>query len=141
MDMHGYQQYKEQSINTMTQGELLLLLYDELVKRITRAELALAKQDYDLFDKSVDRCSEIVRYLDDTLDPQYPISADLSRLYEFFCYELARIKIGRNQTELTRIKPMLIDLRDSFRTAEKSSGEGQGEHEAAPQAPAGPMRA
>ena len=27
MDMKGYQQYKEQSVNTMTQGELLLLLY------------------------------------------------------------------------------------------------------------------
>ncbi|MEI3361553.1 MAG: flagellar protein FliS [Oscillospiraceae bacterium] len=46
MDARGYQQYKEQSINTMTQGELLLLLYDELVKRATRAELALDKQDY-----------------------------------------------------------------------------------------------
>ena len=31
MDMKGYQQYKEQSVNTMTQGELLLLLYDELL--------------------------------------------------------------------------------------------------------------
>ena len=30
MDMKGFQQYKTQSINTMTQGELLLLLYDEL---------------------------------------------------------------------------------------------------------------
>ena len=35
MEMRGFQQYKEQSINTMTQGELLLLLYDELVKRLT----------------------------------------------------------------------------------------------------------
>lgn len=43
MDMRGFQQYKEQSVNTMTQGELLLLLYDELVKRLTQAELALNK--------------------------------------------------------------------------------------------------
>ena len=28
MDMHGYQQYKAQSINTMTPGELLMLLYE-----------------------------------------------------------------------------------------------------------------
>ena len=34
MDMRGFQQYKEQSVNTMTQGELLLLLFDELVKRL-----------------------------------------------------------------------------------------------------------
>ena len=35
MDMRGFQQYKEQSVNTMTQSELLLLLYDELFKRLT----------------------------------------------------------------------------------------------------------
>ena len=39
MDMRGYQRYREDSLNTMTQGELLLLLYDELIKRLTQAEL------------------------------------------------------------------------------------------------------
>ena len=81
MDMHGYEQYKAQSVNTMTRGELLLLLYDELVKRLTRAELAIGKQDYTLFEASITRCIEILEYLDDTLDPQYPISHDLHRLY------------------------------------------------------------
>ena len=33
----GYQGYQEQGINDMTPGELLLLLYDELVKRLFRA--------------------------------------------------------------------------------------------------------
>lgn len=122
MDMRGYQQYKEQSINTMTQGELLLLLYDELVKRIHRAGLALEKKEYGLFEASVDRCIEIIRYLDDTLDPQYPISANLNRLYDFFSYELARVKAGRNQKVLEEIKPMITDLRDSFREAEKNAG-------------------
>ena len=106
----------------MTQGELLLLLYDELVKRATRAELALDKQDYPLFEASIDRCLEIIRYLDDTLDRQYPISAELSRLYEYFGYELNRVKVGRNRKELQRVKPMLADLRDTFRTASKQAG-------------------
>ena len=37
MDLRGYQHYREDVLNTMTQGELLLLLYDELVKRLTQA--------------------------------------------------------------------------------------------------------
>ena len=37
MENNGYQQYVEQSVNTMTANELLLLLYDELVKRLVRA--------------------------------------------------------------------------------------------------------
>ena len=41
MDARGYQQYKQQSINSMTPGELLMLLYDELVKRSTLASIAL----------------------------------------------------------------------------------------------------
>lgn len=117
----GYQGYKEQGINEMSQGELLLLLYDELVKRLLRARLALDKADYPLFEASVDRSLEIIRYLDDTLDMQYPISRSLNRLYDYFGFELNRVKAGRNKTELDRVKTMVGELRDSFREAEKNS--------------------
>ena len=123
MDTRGYQQYKQQSINSMTPGELLMLLYDELVKRSTLACLALDKQDWPLFEASLDRCVDIVNYLDDTLDRQYPISRDLSRMYDYFTYEMERIKAGRNKKELERLRPMLADMRDAFRAADKNSGE------------------
>ena len=117
----GYQGYKEQGINEMSPGELLLLLYDELVKRLLRAGLALDKGDYRLFEASVDRSLDIVRYLDDTLDMQYPISRSLNRLYDYFSYELNRVKAGRNKTELDRVKTMVGELRDSFREAQKNA--------------------
>ena len=124
MDNKGFREYRDQrdqAVNTMSQGELLLLLYDELVKRLTRAELALKKEDYDLFEADVTRSLEIVRYLDDTLDRQYPVGRDLARLYDFFSYELNRVKAGRNRTELERVKAMVMELRDTFREAEKTS--------------------
>ena len=83
MEMKGFNQYKEQSINTMTQGELLLLL-------------------------------------DDTLDRQYPISKNLAQLYEYFTYELGRVKIGRRKDLLEHVKSMIEELRDAFRQAQKS---------------------
>ena len=119
----GYQGYKEQGINDMTPGELLLLLYDELVKRLLRGKLALDKQDYDLFEASIDRCLDILRYLDDTLDMQYPISRNLNRLYDYFSYELNRVKAGRNKTELDRVKTMVGELRETFREAHKTTME------------------
>ena len=121
--MRGYQHYREDALNTMTPGELLLVVYDELVKRLTQAELLLAKEDYDAFETAVDRAVDIVHYLDDTLDRKYPISAQLAKMYDFFCYELSRVKSGRNKTELERIKRMASELRESFRTAEKSTSE------------------
>ena len=117
----GYQGYKEQGIIDMTPGELLMLLYDELVKRLLRAGLALDKKDYALFEASVDRSLDIIRYLDDTLDVQYPISRNLNRLYDYFSYELNRVKAGRNKTELDRVKTMVGELRDSFREAQKTA--------------------
>lgn len=118
--MQGYQQYKQQSINTMTQGELLMLLYDELVKRLIRSELSLQKEDFELFETSIVRCIDIVRYLDRTLDMKYPISRDLHRLYDYFLYMLNRVRFGRNGKVLAQIKPQLIDLRDTFRKAQEA---------------------
>ena len=123
MDMRGYQRYREDSLNTMTQGELLLLVYDELVKRLTQAELMLAKEQYSAFEAAVDKSLQIIRYLDNTLDRQYPISQNLSRLYDYFCYELSRVKTGRNSEELARVKAMAGELRDSFRQADKQQTE------------------
>lgn len=121
MDLRGYQHYREDALNTMTQGELLLLVYDELVKRLTQAELMLEKEQYPAFETAVDKAVAIIHYLDGTLDHQYDISHNLARLYEYFCYELSRVKIGRNKTELERVKRMAGELRESFRTADKNT--------------------
>ena len=123
--MRGFQQYKEQSVNTMTQSELLLLLYDELFKRLTQAELALGKENWPLFDASVQRAIEIIDYLDATLDKNYPISKNLAQLYEYFTYELGRVKIGRRSDLLGQVKSMIGELRDAFRQAQKSGDSGK----------------
>ncbi|HCO28941.1 MAG TPA: flagellar export chaperone FliS [Lachnospiraceae bacterium] len=117
MNLQGYQQYKEQSIYTMTQGELLNLLYDELMKRLLRAELALQDKNFELFDGSIGRAREIVQYLKNTLNRKYPISFELNRMYDFFLYELSRIHAGRDVEVIKELKPLVQDLREAFREA------------------------
>jgi flagellar protein FliS len=109
----------------MTQSELLLLLLDELVKRLIRGDIALEQKDYAQFEASIQRCIDIVRYLDDTLDRRYELSRGLHRLYDFFCYDLNRIMLGRNKKEPDKLRPMITDLRDTFRIAEKNASEGR----------------
>lgn len=118
---NGYQQYKEQSVMTMTSGEMLLLLYDELIKRLTRAELALEKQDYPLFNASISRSREIVLYLKSTLNSEYGISRELRQMYDFFLYELSRVEAGRNPQIIEEMKPLVKDLRDAFEEAGKQA--------------------
>ncbi|MCI8840829.1 MAG: flagellar export chaperone FliS [Oscillibacter sp.] len=125
MDMKGFQSYKEQSVNTMTQRELLLLLYDELYKRLSQAELMLDQQNFPVYEASIERSVAIIDYLDSTLDRQYPISKNLAQLYEYFTYELGRAKIGRRKEVLDHVKTMVGELRDAFRQAQKSGDSGK----------------
>lgn len=104
----------------MTASEMLLLLYDELVKRLARAELALEVQDFELFEQSVVRSREIVQYLRSTLDRSYPISRELQAFYDFFIYQLGRINARRDAALIQEMKPLVEELRDAFREASKT---------------------
>lgn len=119
MNNYGYQQYKQQSVNTMTSGEMLIILYDEALKRLSRSEIALKDKDYVTFEASIDRVSEIIKYFNSTLDKTYAISAELKRLYDFFLFHLVRIKAGRNAQLIAEIRPLILNLRNSFKEADK----------------------
>lgn len=121
MAVRGYQNYKDQAVNTMTSGEMLGLLYDELLKRLTRSEMALEKGDYNLFNQSIERSTEIVTYLKNTLNFNYEISAELSRMYDFFLYDLSRIHAGRKIEVIQELRSLIIELRDAFCEAQRLS--------------------
>lgn len=121
MYQNGYEQYKLQSVNTMTSGEMLLLLYDELIKRLARAQIALEDENYDLFNQSVQRLKEIVQYLNNTLNMNYKISYELRRMYDFFLFELSRLQAGRKAAVIQELKPLVAELRDAFKEASKTA--------------------
>ncbi len=121
MNQNGYQQYKAQSVATMTRGEMLILLYDELIKRLTRAEIAIESGDSEMYEKSVIRSKEIVCYLNTTLDKSYQIGKELYRVYDFFLYEISRLQASKNKQVIAELKPLVIELRDAFAEAEKKA--------------------
>ncbi len=116
---YGYQQYKTQSVETMTKGEMLILLYDEISKRLVRAKTFFEKDDIKLFEADVQRAMDIINYLTKSLDRKYPISNDLYKLYDFINFELVRLKTGRRLEIIDDILPLVKDLRDSFKEADK----------------------
>lgn len=123
--MSGYGKYKENSIYQMSSGELLLLLFDETIKRLTRAEQSLKDKDYKDFEDCLLRVTRIVRYLIDILDMQYRIAWDLKRIYEYLIYDLSVVKSGRErrQEEIGRIRHILSELREAFEGASRQTME------------------
>ena len=124
-DMNEFQKYKEASIYSMSSAELLQLLYDEAVSRLSKAEIALEDQAYDLFDDCLLRVSRIVRYLDDILDMRQPLSRDLRRIYNYLIMDLSRVKAGRERQkdEIPRIRNILSELGGAFAEAGKKAAD------------------
>ena len=121
MNINGYQQYKQQSISTMTKSEMLILLYDESIKRLALAQIALEKENYEQFEDYVTRKEKIIRYLSSILDRKYAISSDLYRLYDYFLFQLGRLRAGRNKEIIGELKQKISELRDTFKEADRLS--------------------
>ncbi|MCI8608123.1 MAG: flagellar export chaperone FliS [Firmicutes bacterium] len=126
MQTNANQEYRRQMIMNMTPQELLLTLLDELKKDAKIAELRLEREEFPEFEEAIDRCKDIISYLDETLDRQYEISHELHRMYEYFDYQLIRIKIGRNKEALVNLRPMFEELQDAFKEADKNNAAASG---------------
>ena len=115
--MSGYQKYKEQTVLSMSNIELLLLLYDEAISRLSKAEIAVEDGAWDIFEDCLRRATRIIRYLGDILDmSRQPLAGDLERIYNYLIYDISRIKAGRKRqkAELGRMIHILSELREAF---------------------------
>lgn len=122
--MNNYQKYKENSIYSMSGPELLHMLYEEAIRRLRKAELALEEEEYEIFEDCLRRTNNIVRYLIDILDVRQPISHDLRRIYDYLILDISKVKAGRERekAEIGRISHILQELMEAFdEAAQKAS--------------------
>jgi flagellar protein FliS len=104
----------------MPPPELLILIYDELVKRVHLSVTALETGGIDAAHKHLLRAQDIVRYLSVTLKDGYEISETLDNLYDFFLQQLVQANVHKDPAILAEILPMIEELRDAWRQAEKT---------------------
>ncbi len=114
-----YDKYKEDTIYSMTPVELLILLYDECMKDLRKADIALQDNDNVVFEEYIGKALKIIRYLIKTLDMSVPISKDLRRLYDYLIYDLSKIRAGGNRKvdEIPKLIEIIQNLRDGFEGA------------------------
>lgn len=120
MNTNPYKKYKEESIMTMTPEEMLIILYDELLKRVKASEIFLEKKEYDKFEENITRSEEIIDYFKKTLDFNFPISNELYSMYNFFIVQINRAKASRNKEHIEPLYPLIKELRDAFAQASKA---------------------
>ncbi|MDL2293603.1 flagellar export chaperone FliS [Ruminococcaceae bacterium OttesenSCG-928-D13] len=112
--MNPYEKYQQQMVTTMTQGEMLLKLYDETLKQIDIARNAIAAREIEPMDKAIAKAEKIIRYLRAQLDFRYPVSKELSKLYDFFNTQLVMANVKKDVQPLDDIYPLIRELRETF---------------------------
>lgn len=119
MPFNPIQQYKEQSINTMTKGEQLVALFDEALKNLHYGSMMLKNENYVTSAKCTLKCKNIFHYLDAILNENYSLSDDLSQLYLFFNQEIVKAEVQHDPAILDELVPLVEDLRNTWAEAEK----------------------
>ncbi len=117
--MNPYEQYQKQMVTTMTQGEMLLKLYDEILRQIDFAKVSIQSGNVEEMNKTISKAQKILRHLQDNLDHRYPISNNLSQLYSFFTRELMFANIRKDSKHLDDIRPLILDLRNTYEQCDK----------------------
>ncbi len=114
-----YQVYKNQSLQTLTQGEILVKLFEEASKQINFAILLTEKQDAVGAYNCVSKAQKIVSTLRNSLDMNYAISINLAEIYLFVNDELGKSLVEKDTNTLKRLAGILDNLKDAFKEADK----------------------
>ncbi len=121
MAINPYAQYQQQSLMTMTQGELLIKVYDGLIKFLYASIDAIDKKDYENANLNLKKSQDILSYLKQNLNYDYEISTNLSMLYTFFRDQCIEANLKKDSKILTPIVEMVQELRDTYVIADKKA--------------------
>ncbi|MBR2876584.1 MAG: flagellar export chaperone FliS [Clostridia bacterium] len=113
------QQYKQQSIMSMTAVEMLTALYDGAVKEFELAKISNEKNDISGINVHLQKAQAIFRYLRGNLDFKYDISKNLDQLYEYFLNVAIQANIKKDFSEVDAVITMITELRDTYVQADK----------------------
>lgn len=123
--------YLEACVKNSSPGQLLLMLYDGLVRKGEDAEAELAaapgSEERNRAAGTISRCIDIITELSSSLrhevDPD--LCATLGNLYAFFARQFAEALAHSDPRRIGAILPLLRELHDAWTKAEKISGQAQ----------------
>lgn len=118
---NSYQTYKQQSILTMTPGDMLTKLYDEILKQLELSKQAFEKKDFAAVNQSLQKTQSILRHLRSTLDFKYEISNNLDALYDYFIYITIQANTKKDPKELDEVEGFISELRASYIQADRQT--------------------
>ncbi len=117
--MNPYDKYKEQAVMTMTPGEMVVRLFEEVINQMNRAIISIEENNLSAANSSLQKSQRIINHLRATLDNRYEISAPLRQLYDFFLEQIIKANVRKDIVPLQETLPLVEELKDAFAQGER----------------------
>jgi flagellar protein FliS len=117
-----YNAYKQNSVNTASKEQLLLMLVDGAVKYTKIAKLSIEKKDIQRAHKELVRVQDIFTELMVTLDMNAgSFAKDLFNLYDFIKRKLIEANIKKDVSVIDEVLPFIEEVRDMWHEVDKKA--------------------
>ena len=114
-----YQQYKTQALETLTDGEIVIKLFEEASKQVSTSIFLLNRNDSVKAFNCIVKAQKIITSLDRSLDMKYSISIELHDMYSFLFHELSKAVVQKDVTLMKDLLGIIDELKVTFRQADR----------------------
>ena len=127
--MYGSNRYKQNHMNTAQPGDLVVMLYDGIVRFLTNAVRASEESDPATTGYSITRALDIIAYLQAILrsDVAPELADRLDSAYSAWSTGLVKANIDRDPEALREILGQVQGLRDAWNEANEMVKSGETE--------------
>ena len=116
-----YKAYQQNSVQTATPGQLVVMLYDGAI-RFTKAGIdGIQRRQYTVANTNLKKAQSVIHELIAALNPEIPISKDLGRIYEYMLHCLIQANVKKDARKADEVLMHLQDLREAWRQVLKPS--------------------
>lgn len=114
--------YKNDSVMMARPIELVIMLYDGLIKKIKLAKLYIGDGEIEQAHNSLVRAQDIVGELLHSLNFNYEVADNLMKLYEFIIVELAEANMDKDVARLDGVLGIIEELRNTWHAIRNEGG-------------------
>lgn len=111
--------YMQNSVQTSTPAQLLLMLFDGAIRFCKAGVEAIRNKKYAEANRNLLKVQRIINEFVITLDRSLPIADELLRLYDYFNYRLIQANAKKDAAPAEEVLQYLIEMRETWAQAAK----------------------
>ena len=117
--MSNLNAYREHSVTTQSQGQLVVMLYEGAIKFLRKAIAAMQAEDHVEKGRLINKAVDIINELNVVLDFEFAeeISSNLRSLYQFMIRHLYQANLQNDPQRVKEVIGLLAELNEGWRIA------------------------